>query len=93
MSNDTTAEKRDPIFHELKSHKFFFKYFLTDIKCYEIRKKDRDYQIGDVLILKEYDPEKNDYTGRMCTREIVYIITGQEHSIGEGLIMMTLIKY
>lgn len=41
---------------------------------FEIRQADRDYKVGDILILKEY--EKGRYTGREIKRIIQYIYKG-----------------
>lgn len=50
-------------------------YFLAvihDEKTFEIRKDEDGLQIGDAVILKEWDGEK--YTGREVSRNIVYIL-------------------
>ena len=46
------------ITHELKCHPKYLRRVADGSKTFEIRKDDRDYQVGDVLMLKEYDPEK-----------------------------------
>jgi len=52
-------------YHDLKCVQPFFEGVLTGTKNFEIRKNDRNFQPGDQLNLKEYDPvQKNDpYTG------------------------------
>lgn len=45
----------------------------TGIKQFEIRENDRDYAIGDSLILQEYVPHTGEYTGRELRRTITYI--------------------
>jgi uncharacterized protein YqfB (UPF0267 family) len=44
--------------HELKCHPKFMQRIASGEKTFEIRKNDRDYQVGDRLILREYDPEE-----------------------------------
>lgn len=44
--------------HELKIHPQFLSRIASGQKTFEIRKNDRDYQVGDTLILMEYDPER-----------------------------------
>jgi hypothetical protein len=36
----------------------------------QIRKDDRDYQKGDTLVLVEYDPKRDQYTGHVARVEI-----------------------
>ena len=41
-------------------------------KTFEIRKDDSDYEVGDILELREWDGKK--YTGRVVCRKITYIL-------------------
>ena len=41
--------------HELKTYPKYFKETIEGNKLFEIRKNDRNFQIGDVLLLKEWD--------------------------------------
>jgi hypothetical protein len=50
----------------------YFNEVIHDRKKFEIRKDKDDLQIGDVIILKEWDGEK--YTGRETSRNIEYIL-------------------
>ncbi|EKS7866028.1 MULTISPECIES: DUF3850 domain-containing protein [Bacillus] len=59
--------------HNLKINKVFFTPVLEQIKTFEIRKNDRDFHIGDEVILNEWDDEKQQYTGRNVKVEILYI--------------------
>ncbi len=43
--------------HELKCHPEYFSRVASGQKTFEIRKNDRDFQVGDIIILKEYDPD------------------------------------
>ena len=60
--------------HGLKIHPEYFKAISLGLKKVEIRFNDRNFQERDVLILKEYCPEKKQYTGHIITRKIDYII-------------------
>ena len=42
--------------HELKIYPWFFKAVVNGTKTFEIRKNDRDYKVGDVLVLHKYLP-------------------------------------
>ncbi|PRT14493.1 RNA-binding protein [Bacillus toyonensis] len=59
--------------HNLKINKNFFAPVLEHIKTFEIRKNDRDFHVGDTVILNEWDSEKRQYTGRSVNTEIMYI--------------------
>jgi hypothetical protein len=59
--------------HELKIHPTYFQEVINGNKTFEIRKNDRDYSVGDVLFLNEYDPDKKIYTGRRTRVKITYI--------------------
>lgn len=47
--------------HELKLSTNFFGRVQSGQKTFEIRKNDRDFQVGDVLVLREWDPEERQY--------------------------------
>lgn len=59
--------------HNLKINKEFFTPVLEQIKTFEIRKNDRDFHVGDKVVLNEWDDEKKHYTGRKTNIEIIYI--------------------
>ena len=48
--------------HELKISPKYFEDVKSDKKRFEIRKDDRDYKVGDLITLKEY--ENGQYTGK-----------------------------
>lgn len=60
--------------HELKILPKWFEDICSLKKTFEIRKNDRDYQVGDTLVLKEWNRGK--YTGREVKRTISYIYYG-----------------
>ena len=60
--------------HELKTIPPYFEQIRRGIKKFELRKNDRDYRVGDVLVLKEYLPFTQTYTGKETVREIEYIL-------------------
>lgn len=62
--------------HEVKILPEYFKPVKDGTKTFEIRKNDRNYQVGDSLILKEWDVEG--YTGEELTKKIVYIYEGND---------------
>ena len=51
-----------------------FKEVLERRKNFELRADDFECNEGDILVLKEWDPVKNEYTGRKVEREITYVL-------------------
>jgi ASC-1-like (ASCH) protein len=64
---------RIPMKHRLKIWPEYFEAVLSGKKTFEIRKNDRDYQVNDLLLLQEYNPKTNEYTGREVLVEVTYI--------------------
>lgn len=62
-----------PRVHELKVWPEFFHHIQNREKPFEIRKNDRDFQVGDRVLLQEYDPEEKIYTGLEQLAEITYM--------------------
>ena len=56
--------------HELKIKPEYFKKVAAMVKTAEIRLDDRDFMIGDQLVLKEWLPRKKEFTGRKVNRFI-----------------------
>ena len=75
--------------HELKILPKYFKDVVFGYKNFELRKNDRNYLIGDTIILKEWDGEK--YTGLECKRFISYILHGTgEYGLQDGYCILGL---
>jgi len=51
----------------------YFESILNGKKNFEIRLADFDAKEGDILLLKEYNPENKTYTGRELKKEITYV--------------------
>lgn len=76
--------------HHLKTWPEFFEPIQLGEKKFEVRKNDRDFMIGDILILEEYDPETETYTGRIMKRTVSYTLLGGQFGIEEGYIVMSI---
>ena len=61
--------------HELKIAPKYFEAVKSGKKNFEVRKDDRNYQINDVLCLKEYD--NNAYTGNEYAVTVTYNLRGE----------------
>lgn len=61
------------VIHKLKIQPQYFKEICNGKKSFEIRKNDRDFKVGDKLLLQEYLSETKEYTGRVIERKITYL--------------------
>lgn len=50
--------------HRVKILPSYFEAQVNNSKNFEIRKNDRNYQVGDLLLLEEYNPTTSNYTGQ-----------------------------
>lgn len=64
--------------HELKIQPEYFNAVLMGTKTFEIRKNDRGYKVGDMLILKEWVLGTRTYTGKELARKVTYITDYQQ---------------
>jgi hypothetical protein len=60
--------------HELKTWPVFYEKIIDGSKSFEVRNNDRNFQVNDILFLREYDPDAEDYTGRSCKVRVTYIL-------------------
>lgn len=76
--------------HELKCWAEYFHEIFTGRKGFEVRKNDRNYQVGDTLILKEWLPNMEKYSGDEVTVKVTYILHGGQFGIEEGYCVMSI---
>jgi hypothetical protein len=67
--------------HELKCWPEPFKDVLDGVKLCEVRKNDRDFKVGDVLLLREWRRERDthlggDFTGQRVRMRITHVVAG-----------------
>ena len=60
--------------HDLKCHPQYFEAIKNGLKTFECRYNDRGFQVGDQLILREYDSQLG-YSGRVLTKTVTYILS------------------
>ena len=70
--------------HELKTLPQYFQAVSIGDKTFKKRKNDRDFHVGDYLILKEWN---DGYTGREITAEITYITDYEQK---DGYVVMAI---
>lgn len=63
----------NPWVHHLKCLPEFFDRVIDGSKNFEIRRDDRGFQVGDKLVLEEWDGLNRRYTGAATERTVTYI--------------------
>lgn len=76
--------------HNLKAHPKPFCAVMEGRKPYEIRLNDRDFQVGDWLVLNEWDPDTERFTGRWLSRIVTYMTNGGEWGLPDNLCVMAI---
>ncbi|QXO10366.1 hypothetical protein [Proteus phage vB_PmiM_ZX7] len=59
--------------HEIKIYPLYFSQVCYGLKKAELRINDRNYQIGELVCMKEYNPDTKSYTGNFVTIEITMV--------------------
>ena len=62
--------------HELKCWPEFFGPLNSGDKTAELRLNDRNFQVGDILILREWEPTTQVYSGNECRRRVTHVMHG-----------------
>lgn len=60
--------------HELKCYPDYFEALNNGSKTFECRYNDRDFKVGDELLLREYD-SKQGYTARCIVMTVTYVLS------------------
>lgn len=58
---------------EKKTWPKYFQLILDGKKTYDMRIADFECEEGDILVLREWNPEKKEYTGRVLEKEVTYV--------------------
>ncbi|MGD8172164.1 DUF3850 domain-containing protein [Vibrio sp. TRT 21S02] len=66
----------NPKVHDLKITPDYFEQQYHGVKRFELRHNDRDYQVGDILNLSEWDGQS--FTGRSITVEVTCMLTAEQ---------------
>ena len=65
--------------HIVKIDPEYFDDVVNKVKKFEVRKNDRNYKVGNIIELREFNRKRNEYTGRTITAEITYILDNEEY--------------
>lgn len=69
---------RQSVIHELKCWPKFFQPIALGVKRHDLRRAtDRHFVAGDRLLLREFDPDRDDYTGRTQLVAVTYVTSAE----------------
>lgn len=74
MTSTVALAGRRPRVHQLKVECEFYTPLSMHLKNFEVRKNDRDFQVNDILILREWSVALEAYTGLRLRAQISYIL-------------------
>ena len=77
--------------HELKTWPEPFQAIVDGRKQFEIREDDRGFAVGDLLVLREYEPGQMRFTGRRYKARVTYLAPGGKWGIPERLCVMSIV--
>ena len=60
--------------HVLKCWPEFFRATLAGDKPFEVRENDRNYQVSDWLLLREWEPGAEEYADRAILAKVTYVL-------------------
>lgn len=62
--------------HHLKTWPYYWDAIETGAKTFEIRRNDRDYHVGDILVLHRWNPETKSYTEncRPISKRVTFVM-------------------
>lgn len=75
--------------HQLKCWPLPFAAIAAGLKAWEFRKNDRNYKVGDTLVLREWDPKTESSTGLSFTRVVTYVLA-EGFGLPDGYVIMSL---
>jgi ParB family transcriptional regulator, chromosome partitioning protein len=83
--------ERGPITHHLKTWIKPYRELASGDKTFEFRINDRDFRVGDFLVLQEYSLIDG-LTGEEVTVEVTSILHGPEFGVPGGYCCMSILR-
>lgn len=84
-----TQAGRAPITHNVKCWPEPFEEMLAGRKTAEFRLNDRDFRVGDRLLIREFCPDRKEYTHREIKRDIAHVLA-EGFGLPTGYAMLSL---
>lgn len=75
--------------YKLKTLRGYFQAIQVGRKTFEVRFNDRNFKLGDDLLLQEFDNKTKEYSGNEVLCHITYILDNPEY-VKEGYVIMSI---
>lgn len=76
--------------HELKCWPEHFAEIVAGRKRFELRLHDRQYAVGDVLELQEFNPSAATFTGRKIEVKVLHLMLGGKFGLAKHFLLMSI---
>lgn len=63
---------------------------MNGLKPFEVRRNDRNFQVGDILRLREWRPADETYTGRVTEQKVILILDDSRFGVKPGYVVMAI---
>lgn len=74
--------------HCLKIWREYYIFVESGHMNFQLRKNDRDFEPGDILILQEWCPDSKEYTRKEVKVCVTYILTGGNFGLPDNLCIL-----
>ncbi|MCL2357116.1 MAG: DUF3850 domain-containing protein [Defluviitaleaceae bacterium] len=85
------ASEAGQVTHEVKIHPDMLRAVAEGLKTFEYRRNDRNYQVGDVLRLRQFVPEREEATEEFIDVKVTYILRG-DYGLPPDFVVMSIVK-
>lgn len=75
--------------HNLKTLPEFYFAIKRGSKTFEVRENDRDYKVGDILVLHYFNPELEEQIEETITVLVSYIFYGGKYGLAKNYCVMS----
>lgn len=80
--------------HELKTWPLYYEAVANGSKTFELRKNDRKFAVGDLLVLREFNPDTEGYSGRELLKTITWLTNDKDGPwLRPGMVALGLTDY
>lgn len=76
--------------HQLKVHSQFWPSLVSGAKPFEVRRDDRKFRVGDICVLREYDPSHGYTSAEPVERQVSYILAHEDfpNGVARGFVVL-----